>query len=229
MAAAVASEVPSWIAESLRALEARLAAAEKGTAAAAMVSTARLGRESDETDAVERGGASAKDAPFRSTPNDSVNVPKRGNEPSSKRCAPVWKRLRRWRFPPRRRRRARRSGRRRREPSARGRKKRRISKGPFSPKKSKRGGEVRRSEVSGSAANAEHVAFAAVESSKHATEKLDELSGTVAELAEALEAARRELRESEKRKTKNAEKLQRAKTPEADARREAAFESGSPT
>jgi glycine cleavage system H lipoate-binding protein len=91
-------------------------------------------------------------------------------------------------------------------------------------------GEVRKlsTEVSGSAANAEHVAFAAVESSKRATEKLDELSGTVAELAEALEAARRELRESvagfsQKTPSKNAA-AERAKSSEADARREAAFE-----
>ena len=95
-------------------------------------------------------------------------------------------------------------------------------------------GEVRKlSEVSGSAANAEHVAFAAVESSKLATEKLDELSGTVAELAEALEAARRELRESvagfsqktKNEKTKNAA-AERAKSSEADARAKssAAFE-----
>ena len=54
-------------------------------------------------------------------------------------------------------------------------------------------GETRRvAALAEGSANAEHVAFAAVESSKRATEKLDELSGTVAELAEALEAARGE-------------------------------------
>ena len=137
VAAAVASEVPSWIAESLRALEARLAAAEKGTAAAAMVSTARLGRESDETDAVEREARVREDALSRSTPRDSLNVPKRGNEPSSKRCAPVWKRLRRWRFPPRRRRRAEVRNRRRRElRRARTERSGGSRNGPFSPKKS---------------------------------------------------------------------------------------------
>ena len=227
VAAAVASEVPSWIAESLRALEARLAAAEKGTAAAAMVSTARLGRESDETDAVERGGASAKDAPFRSTPE---RFPERSETRERTELEALRARLEEVAemafSSAAAAARAEVRAEEERVASARGRKEAAdLEETVFAEKVEALRGEVRKlSEVSGSAANAEHVAFAAVESSKHATEKLDELSGTVAELAEALEAARRELRESEKRKTKNAEKLQRAKTPEADARREAAFE-----
>ena len=236
-AAAVASEVPSWIAESLRTLEARVAAAEaaaEAAAAAAMASTARLERENDETDASDVSrGASARDAPLRSTserfPGELSETRERTEHEalrarleevaemafsSAAAAARAEVRVRAEE----------------RLASARG------GKEAADPEPNVIAddvealrGEVRKlSEVFGSAADAEHVAFAAVESSKHATEKLDELSGTVAELAEALEAARRELRESvagfsQKTPSKNAA-AERAKSSEADARREAAFE-----
>jgi hypothetical protein len=229
-AAAVASEVPSWIAESLRALEARVAAAEKGTAAAAMGSTARPGRENDETDAVSRG-ASARDAPPRSTPERFPELSETRERTELEALRARLEEVAEMAFSSAAAAaRAEVRAEEERVASARGRKEAADPEGTvFAEKVEALRGEVRKlSEVSGSAANAEHVAFAAVESSKHATEKLDELSGTVAELAEALEAARRELRESvagfsQKTPSKNAA-AERAKTSEADARREAAFE-----
>ena len=243
-AAVKSSEVPSWIAESLRALEARVAAAEAraaaAEAAAAAASTARLERENDETDAsdVSRGEKPkpARDAPLRSTNSEgfpdelSETVPERTELEAlrdrleevaemafSSAAAAARAEVR--------------AEEQRLAANSRGGKEAADSetKNVFADDVEALRGEVRKlSEVSGSAANAEHVAFAAVESSKHATEKLDELSGTVAELAEALEAARRELRESvagfsQKTPSKNAA-AERAKTSEADARREAAFE-----
>ena len=234
-AAAVASEVPSWISESLRALEARVAAAEAAAeAAAATASTARLERENDETDASDVSrGASARDAPLRSTSErfpDELSETRERTElealrarleevaemafSSAAAAARAEVRAEEERLA-----------------SARGRKEAADPEtNVFAENVEALRGEVRKlsTEVSGSAANAEHVAFAAVESSKRATEKLDELSGTVAELAEALEAARRELRESvagfsQKTPSKNAA-AERAKSSEADARREAAFE-----
>jgi ribosomal protein L18E len=234
-AAAVASEVPSWISESLRALEARVAAAEAAAeAAAATASTARLERENDETDASDVSrGASARDAPLRSTserfPGELSETRERTELEAlrarleevaemafSSAAAAARAEVR---------------AEEERLASARGRKEAADPEtNVFAENVEALRGEVRKlsTEVSGSAANAEHVAFAAVESSKRATEKLDELSGTVAELAEALEAARRELRESvagfsQKTPSKNAA-AERAKSSEADARREAAFE-----
>jgi ribosomal protein L18E len=235
-AAAVASEVPSWISESLRALEARVAAAEAAAeAAAATASTARLEWENDETDAsdVSRGASSARDAPLRSTserfPGELSETRERTELEAlrarleevaemafSSAAAAARAEVR---------------AEEERLASARGRKEAADPEtNVFAENVEALRGEVRKlsTEVSGSAANAEHVAFAAVESSKRATEKLDELSGTVAELAEALEAARRELRESvagfsQKTPSKNAA-AERAKSSEADARREAAFE-----
>ena len=236
-AAVKSSEVPSWIAESLRALEARVAAAE-AAAAAAMASTARLERENDETDAsdVSRGASLAEDAPLRSTNSErfpdelSETVPERTELEAlrdrleevaemafSSAAASARAEVR--------------AEEERLAESLRGRKEEEAAdpetKNVIADDVEALRGEVRKlSEVSGSAANAEHVAFAAVESSKLATEKLDELSGTVAELAEALEAARRELRESEARgfsqktkneKTKNAA-AERAKSSEFEKR-----------
>jgi len=236
-AAVKSSEVPSWIAESLRALEARVAAAE-AAAAAAMASTARLERENDETDAsdVSRGASLAEDAPLRSTNSErfpdelSETVPERTELEAlrdrleevaemafSSAAAAARAEVR--------------AEEERLAANSRGRKERSAAdpetKNVIADDVEALRGEVRKlSEVSGSAANAEHVAFAAVESSKLATEKLDELSGTVAELAEALEAARRELRESEARgfsqktkneKTKNAA-AERAKSSEFEKR-----------
>ena len=237
-AAVKSSEVPSWIAESLRALEARVAAAEAAAeAAAAAASTARLERENDETDASEEKlGASARDAPLRSTNSErfpaelSETVPERTELEAlrdrleevaemafSSAAAAARAEVR--------------AEEERLAANSRGGKERSAAdpetKNVIADDVEALRGEVRKlSEVSGSAANAEHVAFAAVESSKLATEKLDELSGTVAELAEALEAARRELRESEARgfsqktkneKTKNAA-AERAKSSEFEKR-----------
>ena len=243
-AAVKSSEVPSWIAESLRALEARVAAAEaaaEAAAAAAAASTARLERENDETDASEEKlGASARDAPLRSTsegfPGElSETVPERTELEAlrdrleevsemafSSAAAAARAEVR--------------AEEERLAANSRGGKEEEAADpetnfNVIADDVEALRGEVRKlSEVSGSAANAEHVAFAAVESSKLATEKLDELSGTVAELAEALEAARRELRESvagfsQKTPSKNAA-AERAKSSEADARAKssAAFE-----
>ena len=182
VAAAVASEVPPGLAESLRALEARVAAAE-AEAAAAKAECARLAREKKdesssaraaEVSAPGKGGSSG--TPERDAPQELAALKVRLEEVAevafSSAAAAARLDARAEKAP---------------SPSAEG-----VSAAAFSFLR----GEVRRlSEVSEGSANAEHVAFAAVESSKRATEKLDELSGTVAELAAALEWARGELRE----------------------------------
>ena len=182
VAAAVASEVPPGLAESLRALEARVAAAE-AEAAAAKAECARLAREKKdesssaraaEVSAPGKGGSSG--TPERDAPQElaalKVHLEEVAEVAFSSAAAAARLDARAEKAP---------------SPSAEG-----VSAAAFSFLR----GEVRRlSEVSEGSANAEHIAFAAVESSKRATEKLDELSGTVAELAAALESARGELGE----------------------------------
>ena len=185
VAAAVASEVPPGLAESLRALEARVAAAE-AEAAAAKAECARLAREKKdessaraaEVSAPGKGGSSGtpeRDAPLEELAALKVRLEEVAEVAFSSAAAAARLDARAEKAT---------------SPSAEG-----VSAAAFSFLR----GEVRRlSEVSEGSANAEHVAFAAVESSKRATEKLDELSGTVAELAAALESARGELRELRK-------------------------------
>ena len=185
VAAAGASEVPPGLAEALRALEARVAAAE-AEAAAAKAECARLAREKKdessaraaEVSAPGKGGSSGtpeRDAPLEELAALKVRLEEVAEVAFSSAAAAARLDARAEKAT---------------SPSAEG-----VSAAAFSFLR----GEVRRlSEVSEGSANAEHVAFAAVESSKRATEKLDELSGTVAELAAALESARGELRELRK-------------------------------
>ena len=207
VAAAVASEVPPGLAESLRALEARVAAAE-AEAAAAKAECARLAREKkDESSAARAAEASApgkggcsgtpeRDAPLEELAALKVRLEEVAEVAFSSAAAAARLDARAEKAT---------------SPSAEG-----VSAADFSALR----GEVRRlSEVSEGSANAEHIAFAAVESSKRATEKLDELSGTVAELAAALESARGELRELRKASLEKSpsRKAQEKETRDAEA------------
>jgi hypothetical protein len=207
VAAAVASEVPPGLAESLRALEARVAAAE-AEAAAAKAECARLAREKKdesssaraaEVSAPGKGGSSGtpeRDAPLEELAALKVRLEEVAEVAFSSATTAA-------RFDARAEKAT--------SPSAEG-----VSAADFSALR----GEVRRlSEVSEGSANAEHIAFAAVESSKRATEKLDELSGTVAELAAALESARGELRELRKASLEKSpsRKAQEKETRDAEA------------
>ena len=207
VAAAVASEVPPGLAESLRALEARVAAAE-AEAAAAKAECARLEREKkDESSAARAAEASApgkggssgtpeRDAPLEELAALKVRLEEVAEVAFSSAAAAARLDARAEKAT---------------SPSAEG-----VSAADFSALR----GEVRRlSEVSEGSANAEHIAFAAVESSKRATEKLDELSGTVAELAAALESARGELRELRKASLEKSpsRKAQEKETRDAEA------------
>jgi hypothetical protein len=207
VAAAVASEVPPGLAKSLRALEARVAAAE-AEAAAAKAECARLEREKkDESSAARAAEASApgkggssgtpeRDAPLEELAALKVRLEEVAEVAFSSAAAAARLDARAEKAT---------------SPSAEG-----VSAADFSALR----GEVRRlSEVSEGSANAEHVAFAAVESSKRATEKLDELSGTVAELAAALESARGELRELRKASLEKSpsRKAQEKETRDAEA------------
>ena len=208
VAAAVASEVPPGLAESLRALEARVAAAE-AEAAAAKAECARLEREKkDESSSaraaevsVPSGGSSGKptrDAPLEELDALKVRLEEVAEVAFSSAAAAARLDARAEKAT---------------SPSAEG-----VSAADFSALR----GEVRRlSEVSEGSTNAEHIAFAAVESSKLATEKLDELSGTVAELAAALESARGELREL--RKASFEKSPSRAREKEKETRDAEAF------
>ena len=219
--AVVASEVPSGLAESLRALEARVAAAE-AEAAAAKAECARLERARAETEAsrtrladgsasgrrleIEETNASRDDATIKALRARLEEVAEMAFS-SAAAAARAEDRVE--------------------EGRGTAREKRETEDpedpdppdgedGDVSASVEVSRGEARRvSEIAARSVNAEHVAFAAVESSKRATEKLDELSGTVAELAEALDAARRELRERVSRPARNARD---AKTSEEDAR-----------
>ena len=207
VAAAVASEVPPGLAESLRALEARVAAAE-AEAAAAKAECARLAREKNdesssaraaEVSAPGKGGSSGtseRDAPLEELDALKVRLEEVAEVAFSSAAAAARLDARAEKAT---------------SPSAEG-----VSAADFSALR----GEVRRlSEVSEGSANAEHIAFAAVESSKRATEKLDELSGTVAELAAALESARGELRELRKASLEKSpsRKAQEKETRDAEA------------
>ena len=207
VAAAVASEVPPGLAESLRALEARVAAAE-AEAAKAKAECARLEREKNdesssaraaEVSAPGKGGSSGtpeRDAPLEELDALKVRLEEVAEVAFSSAAAAARLDARAEKAT---------------SPSAEG-----VSAADFSALR----GEVRRlSEVSEGSANAEHIAFAAVESSKRATEKLDELSGTVAELAAALESARGELRELRKASLEKSpsRKAQEKETRDAEA------------
>ena len=207
VAAAVASEVPPGLAESLRALEARVAAAE-AEAEAAKAECARLEREKkDESSAARAAEVSApgkrgssgtpeRDAPLEELAALKVRLEEVAEVAFSSAAAAARLDARAEKAT---------------SPSAEG-----VSAADFSALR----GEVRRlSEVSEGSANAEHIAFAAVESSKRATEKLDELSGTVAELAAALESARGELRELRKASLEKSpsRKAQEKETRDAEA------------
>jgi hypothetical protein len=206
VAAAVASEVPPGLAESLRALEARVAAAE-AEAAAAKAECARLAREKKDESSSARaaevsapsGGSSGtpeRDAPLEELAALKVRLEEVAEVAFSSAAAAARLDARAEKAT---------------SPSAEG-----VSAADFSALR----GEVRRlSEVSEGSANAEHIAFAAVESSKRATEKLDELSGTVAELAAALESARGELRELRKASLEKSpsRKAQEKETRDAEA------------
>jgi len=206
VAAAVASEVPPGLAESLRALEARVAAAE-AEAAAAKAECARLAREKNDESSSARaaevsapsGGSSGtpeRDAPLEELAALKVRLEEVAEVAFSSAAAAARLDARAEKAT---------------SPSAEG-----VSAADFSALR----GEVRRlSEVSEGSANAEHVAFAAVESSKRATEKLDELSGTVAELAAALESARGDLRELRKASLEKSpsRKAQEKETRDAEA------------
>jgi len=206
VAAAVASEVPPGLAESLRALEARVAAAE-AEAAAAKAECARLAREKNDESSSARaaevsapsGGSSGtpeRDAPLEELAALKVRLEEVAEVAFSSAAAAARLDARAEKAT---------------SPSAEG-----VSAADFSALR----GEVRRlSEVSEGSANAEHIAFAAVESSKRATEKLDELSGTVAELAAALESARGDLRELRKASLEKSpsRKAQEKETRDAEA------------
>jgi glycine cleavage system H lipoate-binding protein len=207
VAAAVASEVPPGLAESLRALEARVAAAE-AEAAAAKAECARLAREKNDESSAARAaevsapgkggssGTSERDAPLEELAALKVRLEEVAEVAFSSATTAARLDARAEKAT---------------SPSAEG-----VSAADFSALR----GEVRRlSEVSEGSANAEHIAFAAVESSKRATEKLDELSGTVAELAAALESARGELRELRKASLEKSpsRKAQEKETRDAEA------------
>ena len=204
VAAAVASEVPPGLAESLRALEARVAAAE-AEAAAAKAECARLEREKKDESSSARaaevsapsGGSSGKperDAPLEELDALKVRLEEVAEVAFSSAAAAARLDARAEKAT---------------SPSAEG-----VSAADFSALR----GEVRRlSEVSEGSTNAEHIAFAAVESSKLATEKLDELSGTVAELAAALESARGELRELRKAQEKSPSRAKEKETRDTEA------------
>ena len=203
VAAAVASEVPPGLAESLRALEARVAAAE-AEAAKAKAECARLEREKKDESSSARaaevsapsGGSSGKperDAPLEELDALKVRLEEVAEVAFSSAAAAA--RL-----------------------DARAEKATSDAEGVSAADFSALRGEVRRlSEVSEGSTNAEHIAFAAVESSKLATEKLDELSGTVAELAAALESARGELRELRKAQEKSPSRAKEKETRDTEA------------